>query len=237
MTITAVSKFARSTNISDKLNAFWTWLNNNKYVMCAILIVLGLFTTFLGCKLCHVIIFITGILLTVSLVLIIFYSTFLKADTKAWVGWVVLGCSVLVGILVGWILFKIIKLGAFVLGAWGGFSLGLIIYEALPLYKIDSQIFFWCFCVGIAICCGVLAIILLDHALIIATAILGAYLCISGIGLVAGHYQNPFTIVIERINGLFVYIDPWFYAYLAGMLVLAALGVYVQYRHRSSNGG
>lgn len=107
----------------------------------------------------------------------------------------------MVGLLLGCLLVKIIKLGAFIVAAWGGFALGLILYEAFPLYKIDSQVFFWCFCIGIALICGVLAICLFDHVLILTTALAGAYFFVAGIGLVAGHFQNPFTIVTERANG------------------------------------
>lgn len=58
---------------------------------------------------------------------------------------------------------------------------------------------------------------------------------VSGIGLVAGHFQNPFTIVFERAQGKFVNIDGWFYAYMGGILVMWAFGAWVQYRHRKAN--
>jgi hypothetical protein len=200
--------------------------------MCIVFVVLGLLINLTGRKLFKVIVFIAGVLLVVCAALLIFYTTFLKSNTDAWVGWVVLGGSILVGLLLGCLFVKIIKLGAFVIAAWGGFALGLLLYEALPLYKIDSQVFFWCFCVGIALICGVLAVCLFDHVLILTTAFGGAYLMVAGIGLVAGHFQNPFTIVTERFNGQVVSIDPWFYAYMAGVLVMTILGSMLQYKHR-----
>jgi hypothetical protein len=42
---------------------------------------------------------------------------------------------------------------------------------------------------------GILALCFFDHILIHSTALLGSYLSIYGIGLIAGHYQNPFTLV------------------------------------------
>jgi uncharacterized membrane protein (DUF106 family) len=103
--------------------------------MFVILVVLGLFVCFFGGRLFKPVLFITGVALVVCLVMLIFYSTFLKSNTKAWVGWVVLSCSVLLGLCVGAIFAKIAKLGAFVLAAWGGFTLGLLIYNAI-LYKM-----------------------------------------------------------------------------------------------------
>lgn len=199
--------------------------------MMGILMVLGLFISLMGRKLFVAIVFIAGVMLVVGLVCVIFYSTFLKDNTKAWVGWVVLGCSVLVGLLVGCLFTKIIKLGAFVLAAWGGFSLGLILYETFPMYKIDSQVFFWCFTIGLGLICGVLALCLYDHVLILSTSLLGAYLFVAGIGVVAGHFTNPFTIISQEVKT----IDPWFYAYLAGIVVMWILGAMVQYRHRKSD--
>ena len=55
---------------------------------------------------------------------------------------------------------------------------------------------------------------------------------INGIGLVAGHYQNPFTIAQEMDSGIIDSIDPIFYAYLAGNIVLYAMGALFQYRQR-----
>lgn len=112
-------------------------MTNNKWVMFVFCVVVGLLVNLMGRKLFKVIIFIAGVLAMVALVMLIFYTTFLKSNTASWVGWVVLACSVLVGLLVGCLFLKIVKLGAFVLAAWGGFSLGLLLYEALPfLYGI-----------------------------------------------------------------------------------------------------
>ena len=196
--------------------------------MFAILLVLGTIVCFFGRKLFKPVLFIAGVLLVVSLVWIIFYSTFLKANTKPWVGWVVLSCSVLVGLIVGCIFVKIARLGAFILAAWGGFSLGLIIYNAF-FYKLvnNSQGGFWGFTIGMALLFGILALFFFDHILIHATAFAGAYLFIMGIGVVAGRYQNPFTIAEERSKGIITSIDPVFYAYMAGTIIMYLLGAYV----------
>lgn len=157
----------------------------------------------------------------------------MKANTKAWVGWVVLACSILVGLIVGCIFIKIARLGAFILAAWGGFALGLLIYNAF-FYKLvnNSQGGFWGFTIGMALLFGVLALFFFDHILIHATAFAGAYLFIMGIGVVAGRYQNPFTIAEERAKGIIVSIDPVFYAYMTGTIILYLMGAFVQYRQK-----
>jgi len=119
------------------LNGLWKWFDNNKWPMFAVFLGVGFFVCFFGRRLFKPMLFIVGVLVSVSLVWLIFYSTFLKEDTKSWVGWVVLGCSFLLGLIIGCVLMKLAKLGAFLLAAWGGFSLALLIYNAF-LYFMHS---------------------------------------------------------------------------------------------------
>jgi hypothetical protein len=199
--------------------------------MFVISVVLGIVICFFGRRLFKPVLFITGVVLVVSLVMLIFYSTFLKSNTAAWVGWVVLSCSTLLGLCVGGIFVKIAKLGAFVLAAWGGFTLGLLMYNAV-LYKAFNEGGMWGFCVGVALLFGLLALFFFDHILINVTALIGAFLIFNGVGLVAGHYQNPFTIAEEIKQGLIEHIDPIFYAYLAATILVYILGAIVQYKQR-----
>ena len=95
---------------------------------------IGLPFMFAGRKLFSCIVFVVGVLITVSLVMILFYSTFLDSNTEAWVFWVVLSCSILAGLAVGFVLFKCQKLGAACIAGWGGFLGGLILNTAILSY-------------------------------------------------------------------------------------------------------
>ena len=197
--------------------------------MFSIFLIIGLVITFFGRTLFKPVLFITGMLLSVSLVWLIFYSTFLSSKTEQWVGWVVLGCSLLLGLIIGVIFIKIVKLGAFCVGAWGGFALGILIYNSFG-YLMNSQVGFWCLCIAMALLVGILAVCFFDHILIHATALGGSFLAINGIGIVAGHYTNPFTLATLKVSNMQAYVDPIFYAYLAGNIVLYLMGAVYQYR-------
>lgn len=162
--------------------------------MFAFSLIIGFILCFFGRKLWKPLFFLTGVAVTVFLALIIFYTTFLESNTETWVGWTVIAGSVVVGLLVGFIFMKISKLGAFVLAGWGGFCLGLLIWNTFLYLCSTSNVLFWCFCVGCGIVVGILAIIFFDHIIILSTALAGAYIFVMGIGMVAGRYQNPFTI-------------------------------------------
>lgn len=111
------------------MNAIWKWIQSNKWVFFIASLLVGFFVCFFGRKLYSPIFFISGVLVSVSLIYMIFYSTFLSDSTENWVGWVVLIAALLVGLFVGYIFMKIVKLGAFALAAWGGYSLGLLLYN------------------------------------------------------------------------------------------------------------
>lgn len=129
---------------------------------------------------------------------------------------------------------KIVHLGAFCLAAWGGFSLGIILYNAF-LYKMNSEAGFWLFCIGMGLVMGTLALCFFEHILIHATALLGSFMAIYGIGLVAGRYTNPFTIAELIKNHQIDSIDPVFYAYLSANLILYILGCAFQYKQKNGD--
>jgi hypothetical protein len=82
---------------------------------------------------------------------------------------------------------------------------------------------------------GVLAFFLYDHILIQSTALFGSFLFVYGVGMVAGGYQNPFTIVELIKYGQLDSIDPIFYAYLGGNVLMYILGCVIQYRHKRNH--
>jgi hypothetical protein len=86
------------------------------------------------------------------------------------------------------------KVGGFFLVAWGGFNTGMLFFNAF-LYKINSDWALWGFSVGIGILYAVLMIFFFDEILIHATAMIGSFCFVYGVGLVAGHYTSPFLIV------------------------------------------
>jgi hypothetical protein len=177
----------------DEVNGFFIWVDLNKWVIFPVFLLLGAVICFAGKYYLRYLIFLSGVIEASFLIILICYSTFAQNNEKQWVGWVTLTCSVIIGFMVGFVLMKYEKFGGFCLAAWGGFSTGLLMYNAF-LYKIESQVALWCFAVALGILYAVLLLFFFDHILIHATAMIGSFLFIFAIGLVAGHYANPFNI-------------------------------------------
>jgi Domain of unknown function (DUF4203) len=232
---TLVGSFNSSTGCKKgQLSAIWEWFNNNKWAMFALFLISGLVICFMGRTIFKPVLFIVSCFAAFSIVMLISYSTFLSDNPKAWAGWVTIAVALALGLVLGWLLLKFIRLGIFIVAAMGGYSVGLLLYNAF-MYKMHSQTGFWCFTIGVALVFGVLSLFFFNHILIHATAIFGSFIAIYGIGLVAGRYTNPFTIGELYENGLLDNVDPVFYAYLAGNVVLYALGVTYQYKVKNGD--
>ena len=131
---------------------------------------------------------------TAFLILLFFYALFLQDDTEDWVGWTVLICAGLIGLIVGVLMVKIQRVGAAILAGWGGFMLGLLLNETV-LYKAQSQVLFWSVGIACAILCAVLTLFIYNHVLITSTSFMGAYFFWRGISLYAGGYPNEFELI------------------------------------------
>lgn len=151
----------------DQLSVIWKWFENNKWIMFAVFFILGLTLCFAGRAMVKATLCFLGVIISAFVIIYVFYSTFLKKDTELWIVWLVLGGAVLVGLLLGFILQKYAKIGAFVLAGWGGFTLGLILYNTFA-YKIigGSTAGYWGFNIGCALIMGILAYFLYDHIII-----------------------------------------------------------------------
>lgn len=131
--------------------------------------------------------FIAGMILACAFVWVIAYKTFLSDNPEGWVGWVTLVVALALGVVCGFLLIKFVYVGAFVMAAWGGFALSLLLYNSV-MYLGMNETGLWCFSIGMALVCGILALIFVDHILILATAMAGSFLVIEAVGIVAGSY-------------------------------------------------
>ena len=219
----------------DQLSQIWNFFADNQWALFALLVISGGLLTFAGRSMLKPTLFIIGVFTTAFIVLYIFYTTFLSQATEQWKFYVTAGVAIFGGLIVGYFLAKFAKVGAFLLAGWGGFTIGIILYNAV-FYKVNSSIYmFWGVAVGSGLILGILTIFLYDHILIQSTAIFGSFITVYGIGLVAGHYPNPFTLGTMIENGQFESIDPLYYAYMGGNVLLWILGCVVQYQFKRKN--
>merc|ERR1719367_1630086 len=109
------------------LSTIWDFFEQNSWLWGILLIAGGLFVCFFGRWMFKATVFLATTLVVIFGILILFYSTFLKDTTQDWVAWTVLACSVLIGLVAGFFMMKLERVGAAILAGWGGFMVGALI--------------------------------------------------------------------------------------------------------------
>lgn len=194
---TACSKVVDFTSIEGcgfDLNALWRWANQYYWIVAITMILVGAFVWALGQKLFKPTIFIVFTLTIFVLVMFLFYALILPISTKDWTVWVIGTVGLLLGLIVGFFMSKLARLGVAALGAWIGFVGGLLIHEAF-LFHSSQQWLFWVICVGLAVICGAISFWKYKIILIVSTAFLGSYLLVRGASVFIGGYPNEFTLI------------------------------------------
>ena len=175
-------------------NALWIFLNKWKDVWGVVYMVAGLFLCLVGRKLFQIAIFLITSLATCILIMMAFYTLFFKDDDEDYIGWIVLVCAGVIGIIVGILMTKFQRLGAALLAGWGGFTLGLLVNETV-LYKTESLWWFWGVGLAFALVAALLTFVIYNHVIILTTSFMGAYLFWRGVSMYAGGFPNEFNFI------------------------------------------
>jgi len=145
-----------------------------------------------------------------------------------------LGLSLVFGIVLALLVVFLEKVSLFFAGGFLGFIAGFNLYN-LFIYKLDSSgsnVWLWVTVVVCVIICAVLALVLHDTILILATAFGGAYLAVKLIGSMIGNYPDEMIIAQKIKSGEFDSM-PWvFYLYLSIIVVFGIAGTIVQCKHK-----
>jgi hypothetical protein len=132
--------------------------------------------------------------------------------------------------LVGGILFAIFwRLGLWAVGLVGGFFLAMFVLTLVPNGIVPENIFRALFIVVIALICSFLVFKFERPTVIISTSVIGAFLTILGVDFFARtQFASAMSMFLSGKNGYSP--DARTYGMLAGVAVLAALGMVVQFR-------
>ena len=139
------------------------------------------------------------------------------------------GCGVL-GVIIGFFVKKYRSIGVGAIAAWGGATLGLLITTT---FLVSDSYAKWGIIICTALVIGLIAFSIEKIVMIAVTGILGAYLIIRGVSLYAGGYPNESMITQEIQQGAITWdqFPKSYYAYFAGILVCATVGIIVQIRN------
>jgi hypothetical protein len=182
------------------LSALWDWGQKHGWVIAIPFIAVGALMLFFGSKIMNIVYFICGIIFSVAMIWLIFYTTFMQTNSNDFLGWVIFLGSALIGIVLGKFFNKFNKLGNFCLGFISGFGTGLMIFNSIA-QLISSYWVLWSLTLGLGFLSGGLILWIPEILIIHSTAFFGSFFLTNGIGMLVGHYQNPFTIIEMIRNG------------------------------------
>lgn len=119
------------------INALWRWCESNWWIIAIAMIGGGAFEWVLGQKMFKPTLFLLGTISVLAVTLFFFYAWILPYSTADWLVWLIGGIGLILGLVVGFFLAKLTRVGVAAFGAWIGVILALIIHEAF-LYATHS---------------------------------------------------------------------------------------------------
>lgn len=226
----------KSRYACPKYNVYGLWnaVQENKYIFGTILIVLGIFLCFVGENFLKITQIIAGgALATIVLLYIIFNYT--SVTIHSWQFWLILILSIAAGCVFGYFMSYFTWLPGVVFGFLLGFVVGFVIFNiCLRFIHSNPGVVFW---VTMGVCCIggiILGYFKEEEISIISTSIIGAYAIVRGISLMAGGFPDERQVYELGNKGewsqLSDLLTPIIYAYLAGFLILSAVGMYIQFK-------
>ncbi|KAF0699290.1 Aste57867_10132 [Aphanomyces stellatus] len=200
-------------------------------IIAGVAIAVGLVLVFLGYKLIRPAMFISAFAVGAVLSFVIFENAFRDksyVDTACWIAFAV------GGLLLGALVVCLYPVGVFLLGAFAGLLLATQLQTSFgyAIAPAHENIVFIVLLVVCGLLCGALALWIERPFFIVATSWSGAIAAVWGIGYFAGGYPNAANLQKHMSGDKWVYDVPnaW-WGYLAGTVVLALIGMWVQFRN------
>ncbi|DBA02664.1 TPA: hypothetical protein N0F65_010489 [Lagenidium giganteum] len=154
---------------------------------------------------------------------------------KSWMSTASWVCFLIGGLIAGAVIVWAYRLGIFMAGATAGVLLAFTVNTSFGhhLYPSNPNVVVVLLALVFGIIGGILAIKIERPMLIVATSLVGAQVLVWGVGYFAGHYPNGADLerfAHQQSDGKWIYHIPsaW-WAYLAGIIVLWCLGMYIQF--------
>lgn len=211
------------------VNNFWQFLTDNSIWFAIVLWIFSIFELFMGYFVIRLTILLYGIL-TGAVFGVIFsaqsYTNFFNDDTGHGIIIFIVLLSILMGILFGFSLLTLPRLGYVNIGMWDAIIFSLLLQNSV-LYLSGSM-------TGFYITLGVTGLIMFAISLlrfrkfiILSTPFISAFWIVRTLGFVLPYYPNEFASEkLFAINSS----TPWqFYLYLVSIIILSVLGCTFQF--------
>jgi len=201
------------------------------------MIVFGCIVTFFGHKFFPWTIAILGCIIgfIVTMLLLQLFTMLdavnLKGTQGMWLTSLGVFVSLIIGVFLGFVLMRMLKIGAMVLGATGGFFIG-VTFDQLFFSEMKNIYITLTLTIGFAALVAFLAFKFYDHIVILTTALIGSYSLIRGLSIFIGKFP-PETYLLSQIDeGDKIDVEYYFWIYFAFIVVFFFVGSVFQFKQR-----
>jgi hypothetical protein len=119
----------------------WDFLYDYRFLWGIVFVIMGAFINFYGRKMIEPTTFFMTFVLITLLLLLVIYSMFLRHGTyKSWVGWLTLSICAVIGLVVGYFAVKFINYGVALVGGGVGACIALLICD---IFEVKHTAIFW----------------------------------------------------------------------------------------------
>ncbi|RLN36624.1 hypothetical protein BBJ28_00016276 [Nothophytophthora sp. Chile5] len=202
-------------------------------------IAVGVVTVVMGYRIFRATLFIIGFAVGGVGFAMVAESVFAKEEWAVTASWV---AFVVGGIIGGFFVVCLARIGVFVVGATAGVILAMILNNSFGymMYPSHPKVMLALLCVILGLLCGVLALKLEKPVLIVATSLFGAGTLVWGVGYFAGDFPSSNDLqeyATQAANGDLEFAIPGAWcAYLAAIAMLFVLSLFIQFRQTARDG-
>ena len=225
------------------VTTFSRFLIDRPYILGPIAILFGLMVAFAGRKFFPWTIAVIGCLIGGGVTLLLFSMSDIldsiqsTSNTDSSTVYVVLTyiLALVIGVFVGFILQKMLNIGAAILGAVGGFFVGVAAYNLLFFWAKSEFLLTSMSIIG----CIIMAFLSFrhyDNIVIFGTAFVGSYSFVRGLSLFMGNFPNEIQFFKDLLAGQVSSNTPWeVYFYLTTFVIVFIVGVVYQRKQRAKD--
>ena len=141
--------------------------------------------------------------------------------------------SGLIGLFIGFILQRMLHIAAAIIGAIGGFFIGVALYNLVFFFE-QSQLLLSSLSVLSALTMAFLSVRYYDIIVIVSTALVGAYSFIRGCSLFIGGLPSEYAMYTKFTEGDLQFRTEM-YVYLAAFVVVFGVGVVYQRKQKEKS--
>jgi hypothetical protein len=213
----------------------------NKYKVPSVIVIcaMGMFLAFFGAKIIKVTILLIAALAFTVIALSTIYGVFTISNENTML--IIMVVAFCIGLALGCLLLKMVKLFIVILGGAIGYTLGTVVYAIVKDKELnirEDYLYYGTLAICVLLC-ALIALCLVKHVLIWGTSIVGGFLIIKGASFILGHFPSESMVIdliknkeYEQLDDLLA--DDYAFYYYGVWLLIVIVGICVQYRNSDS---